>query len=77
LQLTTQHIVLLSGGLASFEMAKRVLIKYGEDQIGIWFFDTLIEDEDLYRFIDDAENWLGRIIIILFLNLSQNTSSYI
>lgn len=59
LQLSTQHIVLFSGGLASFEVANRVLTKYSEDQIQIWFFDTLIEDEDLYRFIYDAENWLG------------------
>jgi len=59
MQQSSQHIVLFSGGLASFEMAKRVLMKYGEGQIQIWFFDTLIEDEDLYRFIDDAENWLG------------------
>lgn len=56
---TSNHIALFSGGLASFEMTKRVVQSYGLGNVRIWFFDTLIEDEDLYRFIEDAENWLG------------------
>ncbi len=53
------HLVLLSGGLGSFETARRVVEKYGKENVRLWFFDTLIEDEDLYRFLDDIETLLG------------------
>lgn len=49
------HIVLLSGGLASFEACRRVIEKYKEENIEFWFFDTRMEDEDLYRFLEDIE----------------------
>lgn len=51
-----QHIVLFSGGLASFEVARRVISKFGRKNVRLWFFDTRVEDEDLYRFLKDAEN---------------------
>jgi len=50
------HIVLFSGGVASFEVARRVLNRYGRENVQFWFFDTLIEDIDLYRFIDDCSS---------------------
>jgi len=53
------HIVLFSGGLSSFESARRVIERYGRFSVRLWFFDTLIEDEDLYRFLDDSEVALG------------------
>lgn len=53
-----QHLVLISGGLGSFETARRVIKKYGKDSADFWFFDTLIEDEDLYRFLVDIEQQL-------------------
>lgn len=49
------HIVLFSGGLASFAAAGRVLERYGKERVNLWFFDTLIEDNDSYRFLDDCE----------------------
>jgi hypothetical protein len=51
--------VLFSGGLASFETARRVLQKYKKENVELWFFDTLIEDEDLYRFLNETEDVLG------------------
>jgi hypothetical protein len=53
------HIVLMSGGLASFEAGRRVLERFGKQDVRFWFFDTLIEDEDLYRFLQDSEAYLG------------------
>lgn len=58
-KIITKHIVLFSGGLASFETARRVLNRYKKQNVELWFFDTLIEDEDLYRFLLDAEKVLG------------------
>ena len=48
------HIVLISGGLASFVAGFRVKQKYQDENIRFWFFDTLIEDSDLYRFLSDC-----------------------
>ena len=53
------HIVLFSGGLASFEAGKRVLYKIDNENVKFWFFDTLVEDPDLYRFMDDCMNYLN------------------
>lgn len=51
------HVVLFSGGLASFEACKRVIKNHEGEEILLWFFDTLIEDPDTYRFINDCENY--------------------
>jgi 3'-phosphoadenosine 5'-phosphosulfate sulfotransferase (PAPS reductase)/FAD synthetase len=53
------QLILISGGLASFEAARRVISKFGKERVKLWFFDTLIEDEDLYRFLDEIEKSLG------------------
>lgn len=49
------HVVLISGGLASFEAARRVVTKFNRNDVSLLFFDTLIEDPDLYRFLNDIE----------------------
>ncbi|MHB1355073.1 MAG: hypothetical protein ACYCZF_03740 [Anaerolineae bacterium] len=54
----SMHIILLSGGLASCEMGRRTVSKYGKEHCRALFFDTLIEDEDLYRFLLDCEQLL-------------------
>jgi 3'-phosphoadenosine 5'-phosphosulfate sulfotransferase (PAPS reductase)/FAD synthetase len=52
------HIVSLSGGTASAVAADRVINRFGKNQVTLWFADTLWEDEDLYRFLDDcSERW--------------------
>jgi len=48
-----------SGGLGSFGAAHRVIEAHGKEGITLLFTDTLIEDEDLYRFLDDTELHFG------------------
>lgn len=52
-----KHIIQFSGGIGSFFTAKRVIEKYGKDNVILLFCDTLIEDEDLYRFIEDSKKY--------------------
>lgn len=49
-----KHIVFYSGGIGSWMTAKRVIEKEGKENVILLFTDTLIEDEDLYRFIDET-----------------------
>jgi hypothetical protein len=44
----------ISGGLSSWVAAKRMLAKYPDAEHVLLFADTKIEDEDLYRFLDDV-----------------------
>lgn len=53
-----KHIVQYSGGICSFFTAKRVIEKYGKENVILLFCDTLIEDADLYRFIDETVQYL-------------------
>lgn len=54
-----KHIVFYSGGIGSWYAAKRVIDKYGTENVILLFSDTLIEDEDLYRFLDETSNDFG------------------
>lgn len=54
-----KHIVSFSGGIGSYMAAKRVVEEHGKENTLLVFTDTKIEDEDLYRFIDDAVKDLG------------------
>lgn len=58
-----QHVVSLSGGTASAVAADRVLRRYGQEDVILWFADTLWEDEDLYRFLADLEAHWGKAIM--------------
>lgn len=49
-----KHIVFYSGGIGSWATAKRVIKEYGKKNTVLLFTDTLIEDSDLYRFIDET-----------------------
>jgi len=53
------HIVSFSGGVCSFWAAKRTVSRYGKENVILLFADTLIEDEDLYRFNKQAQDHLG------------------
>jgi hypothetical protein len=48
-----------SGGIGSFMAASRVLEKEDSNDIILLFTDTLTEDEDLYRFIEETKEHLG------------------
>ena len=56
---TLTHIVFFSGGIGSFFTAKRVIEKHGKENVVLLFTDTKIEDDDLYRFMDDAAQYFG------------------
>jgi len=64
------YVVMYSGGVTSFEAARRAIEKHGKDNVRLWFADTLIEDEDLYRFNDDVEEYLGVDIEVISEGLS-------
>lgn len=52
-------VVFFSGGIMSWAAAKRATAKYGPENTTLLFTDTLIEDEDLYRFLDEAAANVG------------------
>lgn len=52
------YIVMFSGGLSSYEAARRCVEKFGVDRVRLWFADTMTEDPDLYRFNADVERLL-------------------
>lgn len=59
------YIVMFSGGLTSYEAARRSIEKHGRERVRIWFADTNTEDEDLYRFNADVERILDHPIEVL------------
>jgi hypothetical protein len=66
-----KHIVMFSGGIGSWATAKRVIEKYGANDVTLLFSDVkghtdnphIGEDEDTYRFIKDAADNLGAPVI--------------
>lgn len=58
-KMSKHHIVMYSGGIGSWMTAKRVVEKQGKEDVILLFTDTLIEDEDLYRFIDETVADMG------------------
>lgn len=58
----TLAVVFLSGGVGSFCAAKMAVDRFGIDGTEFLFTDTKIEDEDLYRFLDDIEAHFGKKI---------------
>lgn len=60
-----KHVVMYSGGIGSWMAAKRVVEQYGTDDVQLLFTDTLIEDEDLYRFLSETSDELGAELIWL------------
>lgn len=53
------RVVLYSGGALSWAAAMRTIETHGRDSVCLLFTDTSMEDEDLYRFLDDSEGQLG------------------
>lgn len=59
---TASYMVSLSGGLGSAIAGEWAVEKHGRENVGFWFADTLEEDEDLYRFLQDLmARWGGRL----------------
>lgn len=59
----THVVVSLSGGVASWAAARRTLDRFNPSDVTLLFADTMIEDEDLYRFLDDIERDLNHEIV--------------
>jgi hypothetical protein len=53
---------MFSGGVASWAAAKRVKVKEG-DELVLLFADTMMEDEDLYRFLEEAAEDVGGTLV--------------
>ena len=60
-----KNIVMYSGGLNSFMVAYLLQKEFGPSDNLLLFADTLIEDEDLYRFLMETSERLGIPLIIL------------
>lgn len=58
------HIIFFSGGLSSFSTADYVKTNFPDDNILLYFTDTLWEDEDLHRFIYEASDKLELPMLI-------------
>ena len=58
-------VVQFSGGVGSWAAAKRTVERFGAENTTLLFADTLIEDEDLYRFLDEAVANVGAELVRL------------
>lgn len=58
-----KYVSSLSGGAASAVAHWRAVKRYGRENVTAWFADTLWEDQDLYRFLEDFESFIGQKII--------------
>lgn len=54
---------MFSGGVGSWAAAKRAADLHGAGDLVLLFADTLIEDDDLYRFLDEAAENIGAPLI--------------
>ena len=52
-------VVMCSGGIGSWAAGKRIAERRGTENLILLFCDTLIEDPDLYRFLDEAAANIG------------------
>ncbi|WP_417897778.1 phosphoadenosine phosphosulfate reductase family protein [Bacillus haimaensis] len=53
------HIVMFSGGAASAYVAHYIVQKYGKENCILFFTDTLWEDIDNYRFMEEVAEYIG------------------
>ncbi|MDY0277923.1 MAG: hypothetical protein RBQ97_07545 [Acholeplasma sp.] len=55
----TKHVIMFSGGASSAYVAKWVVDKYGIEKCILLFTDTLWEDKDNIRFMEDVADYIG------------------
>lgn len=58
-------VVMFSSGITSWAAAKRYAETHGTDGMVLLFADTLIEDEDNYRFLHESAENLGAPLVII------------
>lgn len=56
-------VVFFSGGVMSWAAAKKAVSKYGAENTTLLFTDTLVEDPDLYRFLEEAAANVGAPLV--------------
>jgi hypothetical protein len=56
-----RRVVMFSGGIGSWGAARRAVAEHGVDRVTLLFADTLIEDDDLYRFLLEAAAGLAGV----------------
>lgn len=64
-----KHLVFFSGGTSSWYIAQVLKEEYGQENLSLVFTDTLIEDNDLYRFIIEGAAKIYEIDEKIFLPL--------
>ncbi|MGP4029731.1 hypothetical protein [Actinomadura sp. 3N407] len=57
------HVVMFSGGINSWAAARRVADEHGTGKLQLLFADTYAEDEDLYRFLEEAAAQIGAPLV--------------
>jgi hypothetical protein len=60
-----EHVVFYSSGAGSYQVAKIVCDKHGAENVVLLFADTLIEDEDNYRFLHETASYLGAELVLV------------
>ena len=55
-----KHVVMFSGGIASWATAKRVAERHGTDALTLLFADTRIEDDDLFLLLHGLDREVRR-----------------
>lgn len=58
-EMVTKHIVMYSGGAGSSWVGKYVADKFGKENTILLHTDTLWEDEDNYRFMEECADYIG------------------
>ncbi|WP_251129589.1 phosphoadenosine phosphosulfate reductase family protein [Exiguobacterium sp. s55] len=53
------HVAMFSGGASSAYVAYHIVQKYGKDNSILFFTDTLWEDMDNYRFMEEVADYIG------------------
>lgn len=53
------HIAMFSGGAGSAYVAYHMVQKYGKENCILFFTNTLWEDEDNFRFMEEVSNYIG------------------
>lgn len=61
--MSTQHVVMWSGGITSWAAARQVVARHGAASTVLLFADTRVEDPDLYRWNTDAVAQLGAQLV--------------
>lgn len=60
-----KSIVMFSSGISSWAAGKRYAEKNGTDGMVLLFADTLIEDEDNYRFLHESAENIGAELVVI------------